>query len=128
MSAYARFNHSPIQEPTRIHAIDIANSLEVQLEMIKIIHRHHNEGRWVLLLAPTTLPGRQLMDSCHINRNHVLVVHHRKISDCRQTLLNAIRLPNFAAIVCPAQQFLPADMATIAACTRKNRSHFYYFR
>ena len=75
------------------------DDIDEHFELIKIIKRYEYCSGWTLLIAPDHLPKKDVLQSCSINLDKVLIVRKkycRHVLDCAE---RALRHDNCSALV-----------------------------
>ena len=95
-NAIGVFNHHVTQY---WHFLDGQDELTRSFELIKVLRQHQTNRRWTLLIAPTHIPDKTLLDCCSVDMSHVLLVREKQITSMPNAIEKALNANTCCAIV-----------------------------
>lgn len=81
------------------HFLDGQDELTRSFELIKVLRQHQADKRWTLLIAPSHIPDKALLDCCSVDMRHVLIVREKQITSMSKTIEKALNCRTCSAIV-----------------------------
>lgn len=87
------------------HFLDAQDELTRSFELIKVLRQHQNDKRWTLLIAPSHIPDKALLDCCSVDMSHVLIVREKQIASMSKTIEKALSCNTCCAIVAWCSQW-----------------------
>ncbi|MEO2279157.1 hypothetical protein [Pseudoalteromonas pernae] len=85
--------------PAAINIVQTEDEISASFELLKIVHRYNKSNGWTLLIAPDHIPSRDLLDSCSIDTNKLLVIRRKHIVDVEYVLNCALQNGRYCAII-----------------------------
>ena len=87
------------------HFLDGQDELTRSFELIKVLRQHQTDKRWTLLIAPSHIPDKALLDCCSVDMSHVLLVREKQIASMSDTIEKALNASTCCAIVAWCNQW-----------------------
>ena len=87
------------------HFLDAQDELTRSFELIKVLRQHQADRRWTLLIAPSHIPDKALLECCSVDMSHVLIVREKQISSMFKTIETALKCNTCCAIVAWCSQW-----------------------
>lgn len=87
------------------HFLDAQDELSRSFELIKVLRQHQANKRWTLLIAPSHIPDKALLDCCSVDMKHVLIVREKQITSMSKTIETALSCNTCCAIVAWCSQW-----------------------
>ena len=85
--------------PAAINIVQTEDEISASFELLKIVHRYNQSNGWTLLIAPDHIPSRDLLESCSVNTEKLLVIRRKHIVDVEYVLNCALQNGRYAAII-----------------------------
>ncbi len=109
------------------HLIEIEDEITATFELIKILHLYNAQNSWTLLIAPDHVPSKSLLDSCSINKEKLLVIRQKHLSNFDYVLNSALNNGNFSAVITWTNMLNQKQLQLIANKYQTTNTHLYCF-
>ena len=101
------------------------DDIDSHFELIKIIKRYECCSGWTLLIAPDHLPKKEVLLSCSINLDKVLIVHKKHCQDVLNCANRALRHDNCSALVIWSDLLTGTEVANLQGQARSVGTALY---
>ncbi|WP_199611423.1 SulA-like leucine-rich domain-containing protein [Flocculibacter collagenilyticus] len=108
-----------------VQLIKVEDELSATFELIKIVKKHAHSKKWTLLIAPEHVPSKQLLNSCSVNFEHVLVIHEKQITNKLDVIRNALKYGTCSAVVTWMDVFTTDMLNELNHLTNASSCAFY---
>ncbi|MFY8273277.1 SulA-like leucine-rich domain-containing protein [Pseudoalteromonas sp. SSDWG2] len=121
VKSYTEANAEPI------NIVQTEDEISASFELLKIIHRYNKSKGWTLLVAPDHIPSRDLLDSCSIDTNKLLVIRRKHIVDVEYVLNCALQNGRYSAVVTWTDIVDEQQLESMQLNTQNAKAQLYCF-